>query len=81
MISLGQGSTTYEFYSKFFLENDLVLSPDTEVETIDTGVAAYYEWTGHWIPSGAVRKTSDRGRKGLSDSTKGEYSGERNLSG
>lgn len=35
MISLGQGSTTYEFYSKFFLENDLVLSPDTEVETID----------------------------------------------
>ena len=32
---LGQGSTTYEFYSKFFLENDLVLSPDTEVETID----------------------------------------------
>ena len=68
LISLGQGSTTYEFYSKFFLENDLVLSPD-------------YEWTGHWIPSGAVRKTSDRGRKGLSDSTKGEYSGERNLSG
>ena len=35
LISLGQGSTTYEFYSKFFLENDLVLSPDTEVETID----------------------------------------------
>ena len=45
------------------------------------GVAAYYEWTGGWIPPGVVRKTSDRGKKGLSDSTKGEYSGERNLSG
>lgn len=35
LISLGRESTTYEFYSRFFLEHNLVLSPDTEVETID----------------------------------------------
>ena len=26
---------TYEFYSKFYLEHGLILSPDTEVATID----------------------------------------------
>lgn len=35
LICMGRGSTTYEFYSKFFLEHNLILSPDTEVETID----------------------------------------------
>ena len=35
LICLGKRSTTYEFYSKFFLEHNLVLEPDTEVETID----------------------------------------------
>ena len=35
LICLGKQSTTYEFYSKFFLEHNLVLEPDTEVETID----------------------------------------------
>lgn len=35
LICLGRESTTYEFYSRFFLEHNLVLEPDTEVETID----------------------------------------------
>lgn len=35
MICLGKKSTTYSFYSKFFLEHDVVLEPDIEVETMD----------------------------------------------
>ena len=34
-ICLGKHTTTYEFYSKFYLEHGLILSPDTEVATID----------------------------------------------
>ena len=35
LICLGKKSTTYSFYSKFFLEHDVVLEPDIEVETMD----------------------------------------------
>lgn len=35
LISLGKESMTYEFYTKFFLENNLVFASDTEVATID----------------------------------------------
>ena len=35
LICLGRKSTTYSFYSKFFLEHDVVLEPDIEVETMD----------------------------------------------
>lgn len=35
MVSLGSKSTTYEFYSRLFLEQGLIFHPDMEVGTID----------------------------------------------
>ena len=35
IISLARGSKTYDFYSSFFLEHGLTLSPDMEAATID----------------------------------------------
>jgi len=35
LICLGRHTTTYEFYYRFYLEHGLILSPDTEVATID----------------------------------------------
>ena len=35
LICLGRHTTTYEFYYKFYLEHGLILSPDTEVATVD----------------------------------------------
>ena len=35
LICLGKNTMTYEFYSRFFLENGLSLQPDTEVATSD----------------------------------------------
>ena len=63
LISLGQGSTTYEFYSKFFLENDLVLSPDTEVETIDQVLPLIMNGLGiGFLPELFVRPVIEEGK-------------------
>lgn len=35
LISLGKEAATYEFYSKLYLQHDLVWNPDTEVATTD----------------------------------------------
>lgn len=35
IISLGKESTSYRFYSEWFLEHQMVFAPDTEVETMD----------------------------------------------
>lgn len=63
LISLGQGSTTYEFYAKFFLENDLVLSPDTEVETIDQVLPLIMNGLGiGFLPELFVRPVIEEGK-------------------
>lgn len=58
LICLGKKSTTYSFYSKFFLEHDVVLEPDIEVETMGSDSSVDLEWTWDWIPSGFICERS-----------------------
>ena len=63
LICLGRESTTYEFYSRFFLENNLILSPDTEVETIDQVLPLIMNGLGvGFLPELFVRPVIEEGK-------------------
>lgn len=78
-ICLGKNTSTYDFYTRFFLEHGIAMTADTEAATIDQILPMVRQNLGNRVYSGTACTGSDRAGHCHSGSTIGRTTGKRNL--